>query len=210
MSANYINNWGTLGIIAVLTGIASWFLGGFVSLITGMVAVGLGFIGNRMHQNLSRTGMIIGTFPVLFINLMNLGIIPVPVSLESDKSNLINSINASIRAFDVLKGKKLEGKEKELFLDHCKNALQQARMVNISEVDRQVTGFKHHYENEFIMGMESLIKGYENSDFSGKLKGGLLLDKWAIWNRENKKRLGKIKKPDPSLFSFIKESFHFE
>jgi hypothetical protein len=210
MSANSSNNWGLLGVLAVLAGITSWFLGGFVSLITGMVAVGLGFIGNRMHQKLSQAGMLLGAVPVLFFNLMNLGIVPLPASLESDKSHLVNSINASIRAFDVLKGKKLEGREKELFLDHCKNALQQARMVNISEVDRQVTGFRHHYENEFIMGMESLIKGYENSDFSGKFKGGLLLDKWAIWNRENKKRLGKIEEPDPSLFSFIKESFRFE
>jgi hypothetical protein len=210
MTVTPTNNWGPLGIIAALTGIASWFLGGFVSLILGMVAVGVGFLGNRMHQKLSQTGMIVGAFPVLFVNLMNLGIVPMPASLESDKSHLINSINASIRAFDVMKNKKLQDKEKEKFLNHCGNALQEARAVNIAEIERQVPGFKQHYEDEFIMGMESLIEGYENSDFSRKIKGGLLLDKWALWNRENNKRLGKIKEPDPSLFLFIKGSFHFK
>jgi hypothetical protein len=210
MTVTPTNNWGPLGIIAALTGIASWFLGGFVSLILGMVAVGVGFIGNRMHQKLSQTGMIVGAFPVLFVNLMNLGIVPMPASLESDKSHLINSINASIGAFDVMKNKKLQDKAKEKFLNHCRNALQEARTVNIAEIERQVPGFKHHYEDEFIMGMESLIEGYENSDFSRKIKGGLLLDKWALWNRENNKRLGKIKEPDPSLFLFIKGSFYFK
>ncbi len=210
MTVTSNNNWGPLGIISVLTGIVSWFFGGFLSLIIGMSAVAVGFVGNKMHQKLSQTGMIVGAFPVLFVNLMNLGIVPMPSSLESDKSHLINSINASIRAFDIMKNnKKLQDKEKEIFLDHCRNALQQARMVNIAEVERQVTRFKHHYEDEFIMGMESFIEGYEGSGFSGKLKGAILLDKWAIWNRENNKRLGKIKEPTPSLFSFIKGSFHF-
>jgi hypothetical protein len=210
MTVTSNNNWGLLGIISVLTGIVSWFFGGFLSLIIGMGAVAVGFIGNKMHQKLSQTGMIIGAFPVLFVNLMNLGIVPMPASLESDKSHLINSINASIGAFDVMKNKKLQDKAKEKFLNHCRNALQEARTVNIAEIERQVPGFKHHYEDEFIMGMESLIEGYENSDFSRKIKGGLLLDKWALWNRENNKRLGKIKEPDPSLFLFIKGSFHFK
>ena len=52
--------------------------------------------------------------------------------------------------------------------------------------------------------MELLIEGYDNSDFSKKFQGGFLLDKWAIWNRENNKSLGKIKEPTPSLISFIK------
>jgi hypothetical protein len=210
MAVNSSDNWGLLGVISIATGIASWFFGGVLSLTIGMLAVAAGFFGNRMHQRLSQTGMIIGAFPVLFVNLMNLGIFPIPSYLESDKSHLINSINASIRAFDVMKNKKLQDKEKESFLNHCRDALKEARAINIEEIERQVNGFKHHYEDEFIMGMESLIEGFESSDFSKKFKGGLLMDKWAIWNRENKKRLGKIKEPAPSLFLVIKGSFHFK
>jgi len=197
------NNWGPLGIICVLIGIVSWFIGGMLSLGIGMVAVALGFIGNKKHQKLSQTGMIFGAFSVLFVNLMNFGFVPIPSSLESDKSHLINSINASIRAFEVLKNKKIKDQEREKLISHCRDALQEAGMVNIVEIERQVPGFRSHYKDEFIKGMESLIEGYENSDFSIKFKGGLLLDKWAIWNRKNNKRLGKIKEPTPSLVAFI-------
>lgn len=203
MTAVSNGRWGPWGIVSILIGIASWFFGGLTSLIIGMGAVGTGYFGNKMHQKLSQPGMIVGAIPVLFFNLVNLGIVPMPAYLESDKSHLVNSINASIRAFDMLKDKKLEGKDKQIFLNHCRNALQEARTVNIPKLERQVPGFKSHYEGEFIMGMESLIQGYESSDLSSKFKGGLLLDKWAIWNRENNKKLSKIKEPDPSLVAFI-------
>ena len=198
------NNWGPFGIVSVLIGIASWFLGGMLSLVIGMVAVALGFIGNKKHQKLSRTGMIFGAFSVLFVNIMNLEIFPMPSALTSDKSHIINSINASIRAFEALKDKKFEDHEREKLIGHCRDALKEARMVNIENVDKQVTGFADHYRKEFIGGMESLIDGYENSDLSKKFKGGLMLDKWAIWNKENRKNLGKIKEPTPSLISFIR------
>jgi len=203
MTAVSNSRWGLWGIFSIFLGLASWFFGGFLSLIIGLGAVGTGFFGSRMHQKLSQAGMLLGAVPVLFFNLMNIGIVPLPASLESDKSHLVNSINASIRAFDVLKGKKLERKEKRVFLDHCRKALREAKTVNIAKLERQVPGFKSHYEGEFITGMESLIKGYEDSDFGSKFKGGLLLDKWAIWNRKNNRRLSKIKEPDPSLFAFI-------
>lgn len=203
MTGTSDNNWGPLGIISVLIGVVSWFIGGMFSLGIGMVAVVLGFIGNKNHQKLSQTGMIFGAFSVLFVNLMNFGFVPIPSSLESDKSHLINSINSSIRAFEVLKNKKIEDQEREKLISHCRDALQEAGMVNIVEIERQVPGFRSHYKDEFMKGMESLIEGYGNSDFSKKFKGGLLLDKWAIWNRKNNKRLGKIKEPTPSLVAFI-------
>ena len=204
MTGTSDNNWGPLGIISVLIGVVSWFIGGMFSLGIGMVAVVLGFIGNKNHQKLSQTGMIFGAFSVLFVNLMNFGFVPIPSSLESDKSHLINSINSSIRAFEVLKNKKIEDQEREKLISHCRDALQEAGMVNIVEIERQVPGFRSHYKDEFMKGMESLIEGYGNSDFSKKFKGGLLLDKWAIWNKENRMKLGKIKEPAPSLISFIR------
>lgn len=197
------NTWGPFGIISVLIGIASWFLGGMLSLGVGMVAVALGFFGNKKHQKLSQTGMIFGAFSVLFVNLMNLGIVPIPSSLESDKSHLINSINASIRAYEVIGNKPFKNKDREELIEHLRDALQEARLVNIDKVDKQVPAFASHYRDEFIIGMESLIEGYEKSDLSKKLKGGLLLDRWAKWNKENRANLGKIKESSPSLISFI-------
>ena len=204
MNDTSTNNWGPFGIISVVIGIASWLVGGMLSLGIGIVAVALGFFGIKSHQKVSQTGMIFGAISVLFVNLMNLGIVPIPSSLESDKSHLIKSINASIWAFNVLKNKKLEDHEREKLISHCRDALKEARMIDIDEVDSQVPGFADHYRKEFIGGMKLLIEGYDNSDFSKKFKGGLLLDKWAIWNRENNKSLGKIKEPTLSLISFLR------
>jgi len=197
------NNWGPFGIISVLIGIVSWLLGGMLSLGVGMVAVALGFFGNKKHQKLSQTGMIFGAFSVLLVNLMNLGIVPIPSSLESDKSHLINSINASIRAHEVIGNKPFKDKVREKLIEHLRDALQEARLVNIDKVDNQVSGFAAHYRDEFIIGMESIIEGYEKSDLSKKLKGAFLLDRWAKWNKENRATLGKIKESTPSLISFV-------
>ena len=179
-------------------------MGGMYSLAIGMVAVALGFFGNKRHQRLSQTGMIFGAFSVLFVNLMNLGIIPLPSALESDKPHIVNSIHASIRAFEALKDKKLEDPEREKLLGHCRDAPKEARMVNIENVNKQVPGFADHYGKEFVRGMELLTQGYKNDDQATKFEGALLLDSWAVWNKENRKKLGRIEEPTPSLSSFMR------
>ncbi len=194
------NTWGPFGIISVLVGIAGWFFGDIYSLILGIIAVVLGFVGTRRHQKLCLAGILFGCFALLFVNLLNLGIIP---KSPSDKSHLINSINASIRAYEALGNKPFKDKDREKLIGHLRDALQKARLVNIDKVDNQVPGFASHYEDEFITGMESLIEGYEKSDLSKKLKGGLLLDRWAKWNKENRANLGRIKESTLSIISFI-------
>ena len=96
------NTWGPLGILALLIGIASVFLGNNLSLILGFAAVMLGFFGSRRRQKLSVPGMFIGAVVLLFVNLLNLGIVPAGNSLQTDRSHLINSINASISVFNAL------------------------------------------------------------------------------------------------------------
>ena len=202
MKESSVSEWGPYGVLSSLMGIGAWFLGGMYSLAIGIASVALGFIGARNHQRLSLAGMLFGGLALMFVNLMNLGIIPMPSSLESDKSHLIKSIRASIRAFEVLKGVQLEDGDRDSLIGHFGDALLEARMVNTADVERQVPGFAAHYKNEFIQGVELLIEGYENSDVSKKLKGGALLDTWARWNRENRRRLGKIEEPAPSLISW--------
>lgn len=65
-------------------------------------------------------------------------------------------------------------------------------------------GFAWHYRDEFSSCVESLIEGYEKSDISKKPEGGVLLDTWAQWNKENRAQLGRIKESIPSLISFIR------
>ena len=91
----------------------------------------------------------------------------------------------------------------EKIIGHCREALQEANLVNADEVDKQVPGFDAHYRNEFIRGMKLFVEGYEKADIGKKLEGGFLLDKWALWNKENRQNLGKIGKATPSLFSMV-------
>jgi len=52
MTAVSKSRWGPWGVVSIVPGLASWFFGGFLSLIIGLGAVGTGFFGSRMHQKL--------------------------------------------------------------------------------------------------------------------------------------------------------------
>jgi hypothetical protein len=92
-------------------------------------------------------------------------------------------------------------------INYFKDSLKEAQLVNAESIDSQVPGFTSHYKNEFIKGMELLIEGYENYDMSKKLQGGVFLDKWAVWDKENNQKLNKIKSPSVSPISFVKRIF---
>jgi len=205
MTENRPTTWGPIGILSVIVGVVSWFVGGiYYPLVVGSTAVALGFIGARKKQKVSLTGMLFGGVTVMFVNLMNLGIIPIPPALTSGKSHLIHSINASIQAYELLGSKPFRDKDKVKMIRNLKRGLEEARMVGIDKVDAQVPGFASHYREEFIIGVESLIEGYERSGISKKIEGGLLLDTWAKWNKENRAQLGRIRESTPSLISFIR------
>jgi len=196
---------GFYGNISLITGIASCFFGGLFSVFIGFSAVAAGFWGAKKRQKFSQTGMIAGSLALIFFNLVSIGIVSPPSRIESSKKHLVNAINASIKAFDILRNGKFDDDEKEKLIIQFKNGLAEATMVAIKEIDSQVPGFELHFKNEFINGMQLLIEGYEEPDTAKKLNGGLLMDKWGKWNNENNTSLGKIKEPPLPLFFFLKE-----
>lgn len=205
MKDKQADTWGPIGIISVIVGIVSWFAAGiWFSLIAGFAAVALGFIGTRKKQRLCLTGMLFGGLTLMFVNLINMGIIPIPSALKSDKTHLVNSIKASIRVYEILGSKPFEDKDRLKVIDHLRWGLEEAGMIDIERIDAQVPGFSSHFRDEYITGVESLIEGYEKSDISKMLEGGLLLDRWGKWNNENRDQLGRIKEPIPSLVSFLR------
>jgi len=162
--------WGPFGIISALIGVISWLFGGVYSLTLGISAVFLGFIGTRKHQKLCLTGMLLGSFSLIFINLIDLGIIPKSSIVHSDKSYLINSIKSSIHAYENLNNSTHNEEEKNKLIGHLRNALKEARLVNVDNVENQVHGFSNHYRDELINGIELVIEGYRNADLSKKIK----------------------------------------
>ncbi len=196
---------GFFGIASILLSAASLFIGGLGSVFVGFAGVASGFFGAKKKQIFSTTAMMVGAVSLIFFNLTSMGIIKVPASQATGKEHLANSIYASIGAFGLLR----EGGSDDNgdIIRYFEKGLNQAKLVNIDQIDSQVPGFAVHYKNEFIAGMKSLLEGYENSDSAKKLQGGALLDEWAKWNKENNQKLDKIKEPTVSTFSFVKTFF---
>jgi hypothetical protein len=93
--------------------------------------------------------------------------------------------------------------DKRSVIEHLRHGLEEGEKVDLASVDDQVPGFAAHYRDEFMAGMGLLIEGFENSHIGKSIKGAILLEKWALWNRDNRKELGKIEEPVPSMVSFL-------
>jgi hypothetical protein len=196
--------YGPYSAVSILAGVASLFFGSIYASLLGMAAALLGLMGVRKRQKLCMIAMYLGCLATLFATLQNLGIIRPPSDRVSDKSHLINSIKASIRVHEILKEQSpLSDRNKRRVIEHLRHGLEEAEKVNLADVDDQVPGFAAHYQDEFIEGVRLMIGGFERSHTGQSLKGAVLLEKWALWNRENRKELGKIKEPVPSIVSIL-------
>jgi len=204
MTDEQIKNWGPFGIIASLAGVASWFIGDIYASILGVAAAFTGLVGVRKQQKLSLAGMYLGCLATLYVCLQILGIVKLPAELQTGKSHLVKSIEASIRVHEILKNNRpLSNENIDRLIGQLENALKEAKMVNITNIDDQVPGFAMHYGDEFIPGVKLLMEGFEDAHIGKKLKGAVLLEKWARWNRDHRAELGKIKDQSPSIISFL-------
>ena len=144
---------------------------------------------------------------MLFVNLVNMGIVPVDKLAHADRTYLINSINGSINVYEALGAQDQETQKREHLLQHIRYTLNEAAKVDVEEVELQVEDFALHYEEEFVAGMKALRDGVQHNDIGKKLQGGVLLDRWAVWNQSNKQALSGIKKPAVSVFSAMCKIF---
>ena len=196
-------SWGALGVPACGAGVASWFLGGLAASGMGVLAVVLGFLGVKRKQRLSQVGLFLGAIAALFVCLQDMGIVSRPKALTSDKARLIRSIMASIQAHDILSKSPLDPEEKTDLIAALKKGLHEARQVRVECVEKQVPGFAKNYEEGFIQGTERMIQGFQEGDTEVSLEGGVRLEQWGRWNRENREALARIPEPKPSIASYI-------
>lgn len=71
-----------------------------------------------------------------------------------------------------------------------KQALKEAKLVNVEYLNERLAGFGNHFNNEFIIGLDMFISGYETADHAKFLQGQFLLDNWGTWYANN---ISKIK-----------------
>jgi hypothetical protein len=180
-------------------------------LFVGVLAVFTSILAMRRRERLYTIGLVLGSVAVIFGNLQNLGVdlsaLGRGAKTQSDMRHFYNSINYSIRAYEILEKhqppKQMGDEQVQTLLRYVDRALKAATMVNLANMERHVPGFARHYEEEFMGGFRSLKAGYEQSHVGKKLKGALLLDRWGKWNRQNRQKLREIKEKKPSLMGLI-------
>lgn len=75
--------------------------------------------------------------------------------------------------------------EVEAMVRYNKQALQEALLVDIQQLNSAYSGFGDHYKNEFIKGIELFNDGFEKNDSKMFLEGQILLDHWSTWFDDN-------------------------
>ncbi len=197
------NAWRGVAILSLGLGVLGWFVGGVYASLVGVAAAVLGFLAVRKGQKIGQIGLYLGALAALFVTLQDLGIVRRPANLQSDKSHIFQSIQASIRAHNILKNSPLDTEEKEVLIQTFQDALKEAGHVDIRKIEKQLPGFETAYGDHFIRGLRLLVEGFENDESAKSFEGAFLLERWARWNRDNRERLGKIREPNPSIAAFL-------
>lgn len=73
----------------------------------------------------------------------------------------------------------------ETIVDFKKKALEEARLVDIEDLNLHYPDFGNHYRDEFIKGLELFIEGFEKNDNLKIIAGQLLDEKWGEWYEKN-------------------------
>ncbi len=176
--------------------IFSIFLKGIFAILCALISVILSIISLNKKIRLSLIVPIIGLIVIVFANLQFLGIIT-SFSKENMKQ-FTKSLNYSVNGYKLLKE---NNKIKAIIF--FENAFEEAKKVDINNIEKIVKGFKQHFCNEYMKGLEIFIKGLKENNKEIMLEGAKLLDKWSLWHNRVIEKYTEKK----SLFEFIKNYF---
>ncbi len=111
------------------------------------------------------------------------------VSNGSNVEHFSNSIDLANQATMIFNSggafKQMADKDIKVTVNYYKQALDEARQVDIETLNNDYAGFGDHYRDEFIRGAGLFIEGYEQSDADKFLQGQVLLDQWGSWFSKN-------------------------
>lgn len=79
----------------------------------------------------------------------------------------------------------IDPKVMDSVIDLEKKAIAEARLVDISALNRIYPGWGDHFEKEFMKGLTLFVEGYETIDNRKSLEGQVLLDAWGRWYNRN-------------------------
>ena len=108
-------------------------------------------------------------------------------SKSIDFANKATKISNSGGAYQQMGEEEIKG-----MVDNYRQALTEARQVDIQKLNSDYQGFGDHYKNEFITGAEMFIEGFEKSDTQKFLQGQVLLSQWGDWYEKNFDAIRKL------------------
>jgi hypothetical protein len=77
-------------------------------------------------------------------------------------------------------------------LEHQKDSLSKAVLVDIEKLNKDYKDFGNQYKNNFINGLELMIAGWEERDNDKLMQGQILDDKWENWYTDNINNIKKL------------------
>ncbi|MCK5061235.1 hypothetical protein KAR28_01640 [Candidatus Parcubacteria bacterium] len=111
------------------------------------------------------------------------------VSVGSNIEHFSKSIDFANKATRISNGgsvyQQMGEEEIKRMVENYKQALSEAKQVDIQKLNSDYQEFGDHYKNEFITGMEMFIDGFEKSDAQKFLQGQMLLSQWGDWYEKN-------------------------
>lgn len=111
------------------------------------------------------------------------------VSVQKNVEYFSSSINYHNEATKISNspegGKNMTQEDVVKMIENDKLALQQAKLVDISQLNAQYSGFGDHYRDEFIKGLDLFIGGVNDLDNKKSMQGQILLGQWGDWYNNN-------------------------
>ncbi len=123
-----------------------------------------------------KTDQIFSQIPVTSVGSSNIE----HFSKSIDFANKATRISNNGGAYQQMGTKEVKG-----MVENYKQALSEAKQVDIQKLNSDYQGFGDHYKSELIAGMEMFIDGFEKSDAQKFVQGQVLLSQWGDWYEKN-------------------------
>jgi hypothetical protein len=110
-------------------------------------------------------------------------------AIQKSFSHFHNSIEYANRSTEVSNQlgsfQKVEDEKVQQMVDLKRKALNEAKLVKIEILSNKIPGFKEHFENKYIKGLEYFIEGHTENDNSKIFESHKLLRSWGNWYNRN-------------------------
>ena len=188
-----------ISIISIITGLIGLFLNGLYCIAIALITVFLSIIAMKRKEKFYLIGMILGVIGMIFVNLQNMGIIRSNLELK----NLYKMINITNQGFEKI----VNENDKEIFLKNLNIAYKIGKKIKVEKIEKKIPNFTKHFKEEYLKGLEFIIKGYKEKSQIRKVTGVALIEKWSIWYNKNTLLFKKASQEKDSFFEFIKSVF---